>query len=493
MLTKLLCYEKHNLVTIRLMKTTYRAPDVGVKEFKRTKILATVGPATDSYESILALVKAGVNGIRLNFSHGDYKEHETRVKWTRKAAKEYGKPIALLQDLQGPKMRLGDFEGVIPVSEGQSLRLKYKTDYERSGIIPTQFDLSKKVKRGERIFIYDGKVQTTVSSVKDGIVYVRVDNDGVLIKRKGLNLPDTDLSGDVITAKDKKDLAFGSSINVDYVAQSFVQSPDDIKQLRRLLNNLGSHAKIIAKIETVMALKNIESIIEEADSIMVARGDLAVETSAEVVPVEQRRIVGLCRRINKPVIIATQMLLTMTEADEPTRAEVSDVATAVVIGADCVMLSEETAVGKHPVKVVKTMKKIIKYTEQNSPVDAVFKQPPREHTKQSAICNAVISLAEDVGATAIVAETKSGATALQLAARRSADPVIAVTSQEYVANQLAIVYGIKGYVRPDSRLAANKNDELDYEKKQCIKQGGYYRYSIWRISGSGRYNRYYKG
>lgn len=438
------------------MSTTSKAPNVGVKDFKRTKILATVGPSTDSYESVYDLIASGANGIRLNFSHGDHAEHSSRLKWARKASKEYGKPVAVLQDLQGPKMRLGDFEGVIPVTTGQSLRLKYKTDYKRSGIIPTQYDLSKKVKRGERIFIYDGKVQTTVSSVKDGVVYVRVDNDGVLLKRKGLNLPDTDLSGEVITNKDKEDLVFGSTIGVDYVAQSFVQSAEDVKQLRRLLKNVGSKAKIVAKIETALALKNIESIINEADSVMVARGDLAVETSPEVVPVEQRRIVGLCRRMNKPVIIATQMLATMTESEEPTRAEVSDVATAVVIGADCVMLSEETAAGKHPIKAVKMMKKIVKYTEQNSPVDAVFRQPPRDHSKQSAICNAVISLSEDVGATAIVAETKSGATALQIAARRPNDPIIAVTSQEFVANQLAIVYGIKSYVRPDSRLAATK-------------------------------------
>ena len=437
------------------MSTTSKAPNVGVSEFKRTKILATVGPATDSYKGILSLVESGANGIRLNFSHGDHEQHEKVAKWARKAAKEYGKPIALLQDLQGPKIRLGDFEGVIPVVAGQSLRFKYNTDYERTGMIPVQYDLSKKVKRGQRILLYDGKVQTTVSSVKDGVVYVRADNDGVLLKRKGINLPDTDLTGDVITLKDKKDLVFGTTIDVDYVAQSFVQSADDVKQLRRLLKNAGSHAKIIAKIETIAALKNIEGIVEESDGIMVARGDLAVETSAEVVPVETRRIVGLCRAAAKPVIVATQMLMTMTEAEEPTRAEVSDVATAVVIGADCVMLSEETAVGKHPSHVVKTMKKIIKYTEQNSPLRAVFHEEPQQ-SKQTAICDAVITLAEKVNATAIVAETKSGATALQLASNRSTDPIIAVTSQEFVANQMALVYGIKSYVRPDGKLAATK-------------------------------------
>lgn len=438
------------------MSTTSKAPSISVKDFKRTKILATLGPATDSYEAVLSLIESGANGVRLNFSHGDHKQHKKMTKWTRKAASDYGKPVAVLQDLQGPKIRLGDFEGVIPVKEGQSLSFKYDVDYKRSGIIPTQFDLSKKVKRGERVLLYDGRVHTTVTSVKDSIVYVRADNDGVLLKRKGINLPDTNMSGEVITKKDKEDLVFGSEIGVDYVAQSFVQSGQDVKDLKRLLKNVGSKAKVIAKIETALALKNIDEIISEADGIMVARGDLAVETASEVVPVEQRRIVGLCRRQSKPVIIATQMLVSMTEAEEPTRAEVSDVATAVVIGADCVMLSEETAAGKHPLKAVKTMKRIIKYTEQNSPVSAVFNQPPREHSKQAAICNAIVSLAEDVSAVAIIAETKSGATALQIAARRSEDPIFAVTSQDFVANQLALIYGVKSYVRPDSRLAATK-------------------------------------
>src|SRR6187402_1865269 len=215
--------------------TTKQAPNIAVKDFKRTKILATVGPSTDSYELVLQMIKAGANGLRLNFSHGDHAEHGQRIQWIRKASKEYGKPVAILQDLQGPKIRLGDFDGEIPVEEGQSLRFQYKSDYERSGIIPTQYDLSKKVHRGERIFLFDGKVRTTVTSVKDGVVHVRADNSGVLFKRKGMNLPDTDFGGDVITEKDKKDAAFGSTQDIDYVAQSFVQTAEDIHELRRIL------------------------------------------------------------------------------------------------------------------------------------------------------------------------------------------------------------------------------------------------------------------
>jgi pyruvate kinase len=452
------------------MNTTKQVPNVAVKDFKRTKILATVGPTTDSYELVLEMIKAGANGLRLNFSHGTHEEHARRIKWIRKASKEYGKPVAILQDLQGPKIRLGDFEGVIPVEEGQSLRFKYKSDYERSGIIPTQYDLSKKVKRGERIFLFDGKVRTTVTSVKDGIVHATADNSGVLLKRKGMNLPDTDFAGDVITEKDKSDAAFGSTQDIDYVAQSFVQTAEDINELRRILKNLGSTAKIVAKIETVAALDHIEAIVQSADAVMVARGDLAVETMPEAVPIAQRMIVGLCRKYSKPVIIATQMLASMTESTEPTRAEVSDVATAAIIGSDCVMLSDETANGRYPIESVKTMKRIVTYTEKNSPVEAVFRQEPSMHSRQSAICSAVITLADEVNATAIVAETKSGATALQISSRRPNKPIIAVTSLERVSNQLALVFGIKSYVRPDSKMAATKLTNW-LEKSKVLSKG----------------------
>lgn len=452
------------------MKTTMMAPNVPIANFKRTKILATVGPSTDTYELIEQLIQAGANGIRLNFSHGTHEGHQKSLEYVRKASKKLGKPIAVVQDLQGPKIRLGDFEGVIPVEEGQNLRLKYQADYERSGIIPVQFDLSKKVKRGERVYLYDGKVKTVVTSVSDGVVHVRSDNSGVILKRKGINLPDTDFGGDVITKKDKEDIAFGSTLDVDYVAQSFVQTAHDIKSLRTILNNLGSKSKIIAKIETISALDSIESIVQEADVIMVARGDLAYETAPEVVPIAQRNIVGLCRKYAKPVIIATQMLASMTESSEPTRAEVSDVATAAIIGTDCVMLSEETAAGRYPIEAVKVMKKVVTYTERNSAVEAVFREGQDDYGRQAAITSAVITLASEVKALAIVAETKSGATAMQLAARRPNKPIIAVTSQVRVANQLTIVYGIKSYVRPDSRTAATKVTNW-LEKSKVLNKG----------------------
>lgn len=451
-----------------MKETTLAAPNVPITQFKRTKILATVGPSTNSYEKILALIKAGANGIRLNFSHGSYEEREEQIAWIRKASEEYGKPIAIVQDLQGPKIRLGDFDGVINVTKGKSLQFKYGADFERSGIIPTQYDLSKKMKRGERLYLFDGKVRTTVTSVKDGIVHVRAENDGVLIKRKGINLPDTDFGGDIITAKDKKDIAFGSTHDIDYVALSFVQTENDIRTLRKMLKNLGSQSKIIAKIETSAAVENIERIVLETDAVMVARGDLAIETLPESVPIVQRKIIGLGMKYARPVIVATQMLASMTDMPEPTRAEVSDVATAVLLGTDCVMLSDETANGNYPIEAVETMKRVILYAQENEPVEVYFKEFEAAD-RQTAISSAVISLAAQLEAKAIVAETLTGATARQIASHRSQVPLIAVTSDRLTAHQLALVYGTKSFVRPVDKYAANKLTDWLRESKLFAK------------------------
>jgi pyruvate kinase len=431
------------------------ASDVLLDDYKRTKIIATVGPSTDSYELVYDLIKNGANGLRLNFSHGDHAEHGQRIKWIRKASKALDKPVAIIQDLQGPKVRCGDFDGFIPVEAGQNLSFKYGADYEKTGLIPMQYDLAKKVKRGERLYVYDGKIKTVVTSVKDGVVHVRAENAGIFVKRKGMNLPDTDFGGDIITEKDRKDLAYGSTQDIDYVALSFVQTVEDIANLRRMLNNLGSNAKIIAKVETNAAVDNIESIVRESDAVMIARGDLAVETPLESVPVVQRKIVSLGMRYAKPTIVATQMLASMTEMPEPTRAEVSDVATAVLIGADCVMLSDETASGKYPIEAVKVMKRIVCYTECHSPETISFTRHD-DHSRQSAISGGIISLAESIGAKAIVAETRSGSTALQIGSRRPSIPIIAVTSDPRTAQQLDSSFGTESFTRPVHKLAAQK-------------------------------------
>lgn len=440
------------------MPTTEKAPRVPLKSFKRTKIIATIGPATDSYETIYELIRRGVNGLRLNFSHGTHEERLVQIPWIRKASAELGKPVAIIQDLQGPKVRLGDFDGEIQVTTGQTLTFAYKSNYETTGHIPTQYDLSKKVKPGERLYLFDGKVRTTVTAVDNDVVKAKVENDGVLLKRKGMNLPDTDFKGDILTKKDMADIEFGVTLDIDYVALSFVQTAEDIENLRRILKDRGSTAKIIAKIETKAAVDNIDTIIQATDAAMVARGDLAVETPAESVPVVQRIIIDLGQKYAKPTIVATQMLLSMVGSPEPTRAEVSDVATAVFIGADCVMLSDETANGKYPIETVKTMKRVILYAEQHPPLKTIHAHQ-YEHNIQNAIAGSVMSMAANIDADAIVAETKSGATALQIACRRPDIALIAVTSQERTANQLAIVYGAKSYVRPDDPEAASKLTE----------------------------------
>lgn len=461
------------------MNYTDMAPTVPLQNFKRTKIIATVGPSTDSYKAILGLISCGANGLRLNFSHGSHEERTRQIKWIRKAAKEVGKPVAIIQDLQGPKIRLGDFDGIVNVRRGQCISLQYKADYAVSGHLPTQYDLSKKVKRGERLYLYDGKIKSIVTSIKGDIVQTEIQNDGILIKRKGINLPDTDFGGDVITPKDKADLVYGSTQDIDYIAQSFVQTADDVREMRKLLRTLGMNAKIIVKFETKSAVDHMDEIVQETDALMVARGDLAVETLPESVPVVQRQLVGLCGRYHKPVIVATQMLFSMTEAPEPTRAEVSDIATAVLIGADCVMLSDETANGAYPIDAVQVMKRVILYTEAHSPLKVIF-PAYEDHSRQASISTAIINLAENIQAKAIVAETKSGSTALQIASRRSNIPVIAVTNDNRTAQQLAIAYDIKSYVRPVDPLAAQKLTDW-LRKNKVLAKGDIV------VTASGRY------
>lgn len=461
------------------MQPAAHAPKIAPQDFKRTKIIATVGPSVNSYEAILKLIKAGANGLRLNFSHGTNPERTQQIAWIRKAAKTVGKPVAIIQDLQGPKIRLGDFPGIVNVQKGQTLSFCYNADYEANGQLPTQYDLSQKVKRGEHIYLYDGKLKTTVSSVRSGVVHVTADNDGILIQRKGINLPDTDFGGDIITPKDRADLVYGSAQDFDYVALSFVQTAEDIMSLRKLLKSLNSSAKVIAKIETKAAVADLEAIVQAADAVMIARGDLAVETPAESVPIVQREIIGLGRRFAKPTIVATQLLGSMTEGPDPSRPEVSDVATAVIVGADCLMLSDETASGRYPIESVETMKRIILYTEHHMPLQVSFKST-QDASRQASISKAVIRLAEDVKAVAIVAETKSGATALQIAAYRPIIPIISVSNDVRTVQQLAIVYGSKSYVRPAERLAASKVTDW-------LRQAKLFKRGDIVVTASGRY------
>jgi pyruvate kinase len=427
------------------------------KLFKRTKILATIGPSVFTEEKITELINAGVNGCRLNFSHGDYAERDQQISWIRAAAAKRGKSVSIVQDLQGPKIRLGMLkDNHLDLKTGDRLTLDHALETHDGGLtVPIQYNLAEKVKIGEPVFLFDGKIRTHVVDLPSATaITVEIENDGFIMSKKGLNLPDTDFGGDIITEKDMADIEFGASRDFDYVALSFIQSAEDIEKLRQILLSHGSTAQIIAKIETKRAIENnevMEAIVEATDGIMVARGDMAVEAGAEVVPIAQRKLIELCRKHGKIVIVATQMMASMVDNPEPTRAEVSDVATAVILGADAVMLSDETANGKYPVETVKTMKKVILYTQNNSKTAPI----PRENKDDShktlhAVAHAAVNLAEQISADVLICETSTGLTAANIAAARPNLPIISVTDNPRVAGQLALTYANSSYVRPYS-------------------------------------------
>lgn len=426
--------------------------------FKRTKILATVGPATHTPEGIKELIKAGANGLRINFSHGGEPDRLEQLAWIRQASKEIGKPVAILQDLQGPKIRLGLLkDNHLDVKTGDVLTLDSSVEEHDGGLVlPTQYNLAEKMKVGEPLLMFDGRVKSTVIEIASPTaIKVRIENDGYLMSRKGLNLPDTDFGGDIMTAKDNADLEWGSKQDFDYVALSFVQSANDIIDLRAKMDKLGYKAGIITKVETKSAIRpeNLEEIVRVSDAVMVARGDLAVEAGAEIVPVVQRRIIALCRKHSKFGIVATQMLGSMMESPEPTRAEVSDIANAVYQGADVVMLSDETAVGKYPIEAVGAMRRTIMYTQENSEVMIVNKDETRRRT-DAAISYAAVQLAHDINASAIVAETSGGATVKNIAAFRPRVPIFSVTDHQATAQGLALCYGTRSYICKEGGLDA---------------------------------------
>lgn len=442
------------------------------KLFKRTKILATIGPAVMSEESVTELIMAGVNGCRLNFSHGNYLERDEQIAWIRNASAKKGRSVAIVQDLQGPKIRLGELKGNhLDVKVGDELVLDYSLKEHAGGkTLPVQYNLAEKAKIGEPIFLFDGKIRASVTDIPSATaITIRVENDGFLMSKKGLNLPDTDFGGDIITEKDMADIEFGASRDFDYVALSFVQSAADIDKLRQILLSHGSSAQIIAKIETKKAIEtdqNLEAIVEASDGIMVARGDMAVEAGAEVVPIVQRKLIALCRKHSKLCIVATQMMGSMVDNPEPSRAEVSDVANAVIQGADAVMLSDETANGKYPLEAVKAMKKVILYTQNHSTVAPVEVDPVAKLKTYDAISSAVARLAEKISADVIVCQTASGATAEALAAERPNLPIISVTSNARVASQLALTYANASFVRPYS-------DDYGIDLARELKNSGY--------------------
>ncbi len=440
--------------------------------FKRTKILATIGPSVASPEQIEAIIMAGVNGCRLNFSHGTYEQMDQFISWIRAAAEKKGRAIAILQDLQGPKIRLGQIiDNHYDIKTGDELILDANiTEHDGSNVLPLQYNLASKVQIGEPIYLFDGKVRTHVTEiVSDTAIKVVAENDGFIMSNKGLNLPDTDFGGDILTEKDLRDIDWGVSRDFDYVAISFVQCADDIRKLRKLLRSKGSKAKIIAKIETKRAVENdkrLEEIVRASDAIMVARGDMAYEAGAEIVPIVQRKLIRFCREHAKICIIATQTMGSMVDSPIPTRAEVSDVANAVIQGADVIMLSDETTNGKYPLETVKELKKIILYTQNHSEITPIPGNPRGDNPNYDAISEAAARLAERLHADVIICQTASGRTARAMASQRPNLPIIAVTGDQRVANQLALAYASSAFVRPYS---INAGLDLAHE----LKDSGY--------------------
>ena len=443
------------------------------KFFKRTKILATIGPATNSAEKVEEVIMAGVNGCRLNCSHGSNEERDQQIEWIRAAAKKKGRSVAILQDLQGPKIRLGMIkDNHLDLKKGDELILDYG-DFEHDGgmTVPVQYNLAEKVKVGEPLSMFDGTVKADIIEiVSDTAIKVKILNDGFIMSKKGINLPDTDFGGDILTEKDLADIEYGVGCDYDYVSLSFVQSAEDIVKLKQLLLSYGSTAKVIAKIETKKAIssdENLEEIVKASDGIMVARGDMATEAGAEVVPIVQRRLIALCRAHAKLCIVATQMMGSMVNCPEPSRAEVSDVATAVVQGADVVMLSDETANGKYPVETVKAMKKVILYTQNHSRIAPIANDPVGEKSEvYDAISSATARLAETINADVIVCQTASGVTARTMAAQRANLPIVSVTPNPRVANQLALCYANSAFVRPYA-------EDFGYDLAVELKASGY--------------------
>lgn len=419
------------------------------------------------------MVMSGVNGFRFNFSHGEYEERVRQIKWVRDAAEKAGKPVAIYQDLQGPKIRLGKLKDdmVLSVETGDELELVYGIDHDGGLRLPVQYDLSKAVKPGELVYLFDGKVKATAVSVEGDVLKVRVENNGVLMSKKGINLPDTDFGGNVLTPKDYADIDWGIDKDFDYVGLSFVHHASDIQMLRAYLSERGSEAHIIAKIETKTAIEpgELERIVEASDAVMVARGDLAYEVGPELVPSIQRKIIELCQRFAKVSIVATQVLGTMTDSPQPTRAEVSDIANAVIQGADCIMMSEETAMGHYPIEAIQTMKSVIMTTQTHVPTQPLA-TPDGVEGIAAVISQAATKIAKIIQAEAIVAETKSGATAAYIAANRPSRPIISVTSSRRVAQQLCLFYANKSFFRPDGENAGYALAE-ELVEKGLLEQG----------------------
>jgi pyruvate kinase len=440
----------------------------------RTKIVATVGPSCDSYEKLLELVKAGVNVFRLNFSHGSHEDKLAIIEHIRNINKSEPYNIAILADLQGPKLRVGEIaNNALEVKVGDILTF---TNEKCVGTLEKIYvsypNLAGDVVVGNIILIDDGKLEVKVVSIEEnGDVRVVVTLGGILSSKKGINLPDTKISLPALTEKDLIDLEFIILQKCDWVALSFVRSVEDITYLRRLLNEQQSKTKIIAKIEKPEALVNIREIILESDGIMVARGDLGVELPVERIPLIQKELIRKCIHRAKPVIVATQMMESMIDRVKPNRSEITDVANAVLEGADAVMLSGETATGQHPALVVKTMRKIIAEVESKeyryNRGEDLRPQPHSPSFHSDAICYSACRIANDVEANALIGMTQSGYTAFMLSSYRPSSPLYIFTKEKSLVNQLSLSWGVRAfYYAEEISLDEIISDQIDILKER---------------------------
>jgi pyruvate kinase len=429
---------------------------------RRAKIVCTLGPATGTQEQITALVEAGMDVARLNFSHGTHADHEKAYRMVRAASDKVGRAVAVLADLQGPKIRLGTFaEGPVTWPAGARVCITVEDVPGTAERVSTTYkDLANDVVVGDRLLIDDGKLSLTVVEVDGPDVWCLVLEGGPVSNNKGLSLPGVAVSVPAMSEKDTEDLRFALSLSVDFVALSFVRSPRDVDLVREIMRQEDVEVPVIAKLEKPEAVENLEAIVEAFDGIMVARGDLGVELPLERVPLVQKRAVQAARERNKPVIVATQMLESMIEASRPTRAEASDVANAVLDGADAVMLSGETSVGKYPIAAVRTMERIIDAVES----DGI--RTPQLQRVSSSRSGAIVRAAKDIGeamdVSALAAFTLTGNTAQRLAALHTRLPILAFTTDPRVRSRLALSWGVETFLVPTVTHTDDMVGQVDF-------------------------------
>ena len=414
--------------------------------YNKTKIIATIGPSSSDIHILKEMVIAGVDVVRLNFSHGEKEFHKQIIKNVRKISEELNIPVCILQDLQGPKIRVREIlNDSIKLKDNEELKIVSKNVVGDSRVISIDNDILYDIKSNERILIDDGKIELRVISSSKNEVLTKIIRGGILLPRKGINFPESNISLSSITEKDIEDLHFGLDNDVDWIALSFVRSEKDIKLLRKLIMERGKETRIIAKIEKPQAIKNIDKIIKASDGLMVARGDLGVEMPMESVPIYQKKIVDKCNKAYKPVIIATQMLESMVEQKTPTRAESNDVANAVLDGADAVMLSAESATGNYPIIAVKSMEKIISSVERStSEIYYNFeKNKLLKNRVNESLITAAWRLSKQINAKAIVSMTKSGFTAFRVSGNRPKAKIFIVTNDKNLGNIMNIVWGVR--------------------------------------------------